>query len=357
MNAFGDSLLIKPDGVEIDENILLTKDAQIINWSRFKEELYGPHIPDTETKTCTTDKRNLSDIQSAVTVMHNMLNYVETDKFSKQISLIHEMLLCTSDIISSKLLGEILYLEGLMYFYQGNETLAINAFQRSLSINTELSWNDAFDPSGKELFDKAQQTLKITNPTIVDIHSQNAVYIDGQKYKTNTRLYPGYHIAQTVDTQQVEKTIGFFVLSDQKINILNYARSIYDKDVEEILTKQIYRDDILLYIKDIYPDDTLVFAFPSEETPVIWEVENGTSMRVAEPTIQSKNSDKQKRLILLCLVGTTGITYGGSFYAQHLFTTATTQEQSKIFWVTTNTVSGISMALGISTIIFYWRHK
>lgn len=358
--------------VIVDDNISENQQKQVleannvsatrtVQWHQVQQDFSAMRfLSDTNTIPCQSDARQIEDIDKGMEIMENMINYFQTDLFVDQITKVQEMVVCAKDIVPTETMTRLFFLEGLMYFYLQQEQDSTNAFKQALAIDEKLVWDDDFEPSGKEGFDQAKQSLKLTNPTILYTHvyDRNNFFVDGVQVTEDTRLYPGFHIIQAIDANKtVESTIGFVVTKDKNNAVLQLPKYVQEASLQQILSDEKQQAEIVSYLEKIYPKTEIYMLAPTGKFSYsVWSKEE-QGWKVGKEIHDSAHRKK----MIMGLAGSAVVTYGLSYASYAQFgkipdgnadpnTVATLQ-------MATNSLLVSSVVLGVSTVWITWRTR
>ena len=358
--------------VIVDNNISESQQKQILEansvsatrtmqWHQVQQDFSAMRfLSDTNTIPCQSDARQIEDIDKGMEIMENMINYFQTDLFVDQITKVHEMVVCAKDIVPTPTMTRLFFLEGLMYFYLQQEQDSTNAFKQALAIDEKLVWDDDFEPSGKEGFDQAKQSLKLTNPTILYTHvyDRNNLFVDGVQVTEDTRLYPGFHIIQALGANKtVESTIGFVVTKDKHNAVLQLPKYVQDASLQQILVDEKQQAEIVSYLEKIYPKTEIYMLTPTGKFSYsVWSKEE-QGWKAGKEIHDSAHRKK----MIMGLAGSAVLTYGLSYAAYTEFGKIPdgNADPNKVatLQMATNSLLVSSVVLGVSTVWITWRTR
>ena len=101
---------------------------------------------------------------------------------------------CLSEPIDPAWAARTYTLHGLAAHRAGTEDAALNSFQRAFTFDPELSWDEAFPPEAKGLFEQAQNASRET--VTVTVRPDVPVWVDGREHRGDLELSAGPHLLQ-----------------------------------------------------------------------------------------------------------------------------------------------------------------
>ena len=154
----------------------------------------------TQAGECSVYSKSIEDVTSALANVQTALDYWELDKADGHLLRVEGNLRCLNEIASSQLLSEVYFVSGLTYFQRKDEKNAIAQWEQALTFDDQLKWNEAYEPSGKPLFEQTSYELTFSAKTnLIPLPNTMSMTVDGSETNGVTPLYAGKHLVQHGD--------------------------------------------------------------------------------------------------------------------------------------------------------------
>ena len=110
---------------------------------------------------------------------------------------------CLSEPIDPDWAGRVYALRGIAAHQSGMEDDALGSFRHAFTFAPDLTWEEAFPPEAKELFDQARAASQEGDTVTVTVRPSFPVWVDGRERSGDLELAPGNHLLQLGPTSAV----------------------------------------------------------------------------------------------------------------------------------------------------------
>ncbi|MBT3218060.1 MAG: hypothetical protein HN348_03135 [Proteobacteria bacterium] len=140
---------------------------------------------------CTASPVSNRTIEQKVEEAAGALVYQEFERGHQLLDEASDDLACLDELLQFDLLPQLHLLRGGLYFLDGHESDASTSFERALTLNGNLSWDEALPKKAKPIFEAAKGKMEEVE---LVVWPTDAYLLDGRLRVSRTT--PGQHVLQ-----------------------------------------------------------------------------------------------------------------------------------------------------------------
>ena len=223
---------------------IYSEDSTVLVWSTLQR--YPLMFSNaTQTGECSVYPKSINDVQSALANVQTALDYWELEKADGHLLRVEGNLRCLNEIVSDQLLSEVYFVSGLTYFQRQDETNAVAQWVQALTFDDQLKWDDAYEPSGKPLFEQTSYGLTFSAKTnLIPLPSTMSVTVDGSEANGTTTLYSGKHLVQYGD-----EIHSYLIDVEEAADVHVVGFSAFEDDLGSVMASELSRKEYLKALK------------------------------------------------------------------------------------------------------------
>ncbi len=144
---------------------------------------------------CAGEPISLATVTEQVERAENHIAYMEHDTAGELLERITVEFACIAAPTDPALIARVFFLQGLLHHRAGLESEAVTSFQRALTAEPELTWDEAFPPRARGLFDRTVATWKEMPPAHVSVVPNGTIRLQGREHSTG-EVAPGTYVIE-----------------------------------------------------------------------------------------------------------------------------------------------------------------
>lgn len=284
--------------------------VRVLSWADFLAS-QKPTARDLDLEPCSGPPTSASEISALEDQAVRALNYMDFAAAGTALVAAQTAAVCATEPVPSTVLARTWYLQGMLAFVDGDEALAEQHWSAALVFNPGLQWDDAFEPSGKPVFEsRRESSQRSASATVVLVpDEQHTLYVDGVPRFTGPNPLPGGRHLVQLGAQGP----GFWmtVPGGQRSTVVIPA--LLPEDPSEALARPAAADALGLLLDVREPSATVTLVLP--ETTHVRSPE-GTWQEVKRVAARDPAQQRKRRIrrsitggIALALAGSASATY------------------------------------------------
>jgi hypothetical protein len=294
----------------VDRYFGVEADIEQLSWRRLQNLHNGYQFSgEGQLYNCQNQSSNNMQIVQQIQRLQHAVNYIETEDFFVNLQKTIDILVCSEEKVSSSVLANIKYLEGIAHCQVEDRDKAEQAWREALFYYPNLEWDKNIEPTGKDIFDYVKLNLQYEAPTTLQLYGAdpNMVYVNGRQLSSSSlELYEGFHLIQ--DVSDPIKGYGLQVPAGKWIHFATLSG--FPASFSEVLKDELENPTLHQALTVLYPEREAYLLMNNK----IWQkTEKGWEVFV--------HKDQKRRKLLLSstmLMAASGL-YAGSYMSFQQF--------------------------------------
>ena len=174
----------------------LAPGTTVMTWSAMQD--YPLAWDGTVTTTdCLTDPVSVAALTEQLERVESALAYMETGNAAGHVRQLKGSALCATAPLPAALLARAHYLSGMASYIDGKVEAARTSWRQAFLVDAALVWDDAFEPSGKPVFEEVRDQLQYEPTAKLRVFPDSAkLVLNGTAVAAGADLHEGRHFVQ-----------------------------------------------------------------------------------------------------------------------------------------------------------------